>query len=237
MSLEPNTFKVVVVTGATGGLGQVVMQHFIKQGFKCVGLSRRSTDNPDIWVCDVSDENQVKVTFQRIIDTYKKIDILVNCAAIASRGDDLALSAEEWEQVLQVNVIGTYLCCRYALPIMRKHNYGRIINISSIAGRAYSKTSSVAYTASKYAVIGLTRQLAANTVRYGVTVNCVAPSQINTPMLIKNVPLEQREALAKTIPVGRLGEPDEVTAVIAFLSGENSSYVNGAIIDVNGGQW
>ena len=207
MSLEVDSLRVAVITGATGGLGQAVVPRLVEQGFKCIGLSRRSTDNPNIWACDISDETQVKTTFQRIIDTHKRIDVLVNCAAIASRGDDLALSAEEWEQVLQINVVGTYLCCRYALPIMRHHRYGRIINISSIAGRAYSKTSSVAYTASKYAIIGLTRQLAVNTAQYGVTVNCVAPSQINTPMLIKNVPLEQREALAKTIPVGRLGDP------------------------------
>lgn len=238
MSSEGGSLRrVAVVIGASGGLGVAVIRLLRSQGIECLGVARHVNDDRRIKTCDVADESEVKAIFDHVRSEYGHLDILVNCAGIASRGDDLALPVEEWERVLQVNVIGTYLCCRYALELMREREYGRIVNISSIAGRSFSRTSSVAYTASKYAVIGLTRQLAVGVARFGITVNCVAPSQMNTKMLQENVSAEQRDALAAATPPGRFAEPDEVAAAVSFLCSDAASYLNGAVIDVNGGQW
>ncbi len=119
---------------------------------------------------------------------------------------------------------------------MAENGYGRIVNLGSIAGRSRSKTASVAYTCSKYAIVGLTRQLAAKLGEKGITVNCVAPSQVDTPMLRENVPADKLDELQKSIPVGRLASPEDVAEAIVFLAGEAASYVNGAVLDINGGQ-
>lgn len=230
------TVRVAVVTGASGGLGRTVMEQFVRRGISAVGLSRHDDTTASIWRCDVSHEEEVRLAFERIQSERGRLDILVNCAAVVSTADDLSLSVDEWNRVLAINVVGSYLCCRYAAEIMRTRRYGRIVNVSSIAARSYSRTASVAYTASKYAIIGLTRQLAARLAVDGITVNCVAPSQFETPMLMTNVPAEVRIRLGAQNPAGRLGQPDDVASAIAFLAGDEASYVNGAVLDVNGGQ-
>lgn len=182
------------------------------------------------------DERAVERIFAELVSTFGRIDILANCAGIASIGDPLGLPVEEWEAVLRTNLTGTYLCCRYALIPMRERHYGKIINVSSIAGRSYSRTASVAYTCSKYAVIGLTRHLAASFGKDGININCVCPSQTKTEMLISNVPQAELDRLATSVPLGRLAEPEEIAQTIFFLASDAASYINGAVIDVNGGQ-
>ncbi len=232
MSAEP---RVAVVTGASSGIGRATAELLRARGVTTVGLARRLEDGPDARRCDVTDEAQVARVLAGVAGTFGRLDILVTCAGVVSQGDPLALTAADWEATLRTNVIGTFLCCKHALAAMRPRRYGRIVTISSIAGRAYSRTASVAYTASKHAVIGLTRHLAALYGGDGITVNCVAPSQTKTTMLEETLSTEEIARLGVRVPVGRLAEPGEVAAAIAFLCSEEASYVNGAVLDVNGG--
>jgi len=163
------------------------------------------------------------------------MDALVNCAGIASQTDPMKVTLQEWDRLLQTNLVGTYLCCKAALGAMQQQRHGRIVNVASRAARSYSHTSSVAYTCSKYGVIGLTRQLAANFAGKGITVNCVCPSETLSEMLKTCVPAARLRALGRAHPMGRLAEPREVAEVIGFLVSDAASYLNGAVIDVNGG--
>ncbi len=228
--------RVAVVTGASSGIGKVTADLLSKQGITTIGLSRRVEDTHLTRRCDVRDEQLVRAVFGDIIAGFGHIDILINCAGIVSQSDPLAVPVEEWDAVLRTNLVGTYLCCKHAIPTMSAQRFGRIVNVSSIAGRSYSRTASIAYTCSKYAVVGLTRQLAASFGREGITINCVCPSQTKSEMLLTNVAPEQIDALVASIPVGRLAEPEEVAQVICFLASDAASYINGAAVDVNGGQ-
>lgn len=228
--------RIAIVTGGSSGIGKATVDAFSRtRGVIPIALSRRLRDTGRTLHCDVRDGASVARAFERVLDRFGRMDILVNCAGITSIRAPLALSVEEWESVLRTNLIGTYLCCRQAILAMRRQRYGRIVNLASIAARSYSLTSSLAYTCSKYGVVGLTRQLAAQVGRYGITVNCVCPSPIRTEMLRRHVPPARRRALAAENPMGRLGEPEDVAQAISFLVGDPASFVNGAVIDVNGG--
>ena len=219
--------RVAVITGASRGIGKAAARALRRRGFATVELSSKS--------CDVRSEAAVKKAFASALKRHKRIDVLINCAGIVTFSSGLKVSKKEWDNVMATNLIGAYNCSKNALPIMARQKFGRIINVSSIAGRLYSRGASLAYTCSKYAVIGLTRQLAAEFGGQGVTVNCVAPSQTKTDMILGNFKPAEIKRMAKSNPLGRLAEPEEVANVIAFLAGDESSYVNGAVIDINGG--
>lgn len=228
--------RLAVVTGASTGIGKVTAELLRSQGIATVGISRRLEDASWTRRCDVTDEKSVERVFQEILSTFGGIHILVNCAAIVSTAGLLDVSVQDWEIVLRTNLIGTYLCCKHAIIHMRGRRWGKIVNVSSIAGRSYSRTASVAYTCSKYGVIGLTRHLAATFGKDGININCVAPSQTLTETLLINVSKAQLEELASSNPLGRLADPKEVAQTICFLVSDAASYINGAVIDVNGGQ-
>jgi len=233
--MSSNGKRFAVVTGASRGIGKVAVDVLEKQGVATVGISRSLENTARSRRCDVRDENEVQKVFNEIVATLGRIDILVNCAAVVSVKDPLGISAAEWDEVLRVNLLGSYFCCKYAIPHMRTRRYGKIVNVSSIAGRLYSRTASVAYTCSKYAVIGLTRHLAANFGKDGININCVAPSQTLSDTLLAHVPQAQLDALAASNPLGRLASPEEVARSIIFLASDAASYINGAVLDVNGG--
>ncbi len=236
MSISDKPDKIAVVIGASGGIGKVTAEVLRSQGLTTIGLSRRLPEAERSLPCDVRDERSVAAAFRLVLERFGAVSVLVNCAGIASTGDAASLSLEEWDTVLRTNVTGMYLTCKYALPSMRQQRYGRIVNVSSIAGRAVSASGSIAYTASKHAVIGLTKQLAVQVAKDGITVNCVCPSETETDMLQQHVPAERRQALAASHPMGRLARPEEIAQTIAFLASEVASYLNGAVIDVNGGR-
>ena len=226
--------RVAVVTGGRSGIGKATAKLLVTRGFVAICISRTIDDNDTNWRCDVGDEDAVCRVFSEIENRFGRLDVLVNAAGIVSLSGPLDLTVQDWMNVMRTNVIGTYLCCKHAIPLMQRRRYGKIVNISSIATRGYSETASVAYTASKYAVNGLTRQLAANFAKDGICVNCVCPSQTKTEMLAA-VPVERLERRASRTAVGRLAEPEEVAEAIAFLASHGASYINGALLDVNGG--
>lgn len=233
MSGEGERFA--VVTGASSGIGKVTAEILRGNGIPTVSISRRLANSQWTRQCDIGHEPSVELVLNEIISTLGHIDVVINCAAVVSTEDPLEISVEKWEEVFRVNLLGSYFCCKYAIPHMRTRRYGKIVNVSSIAGRLYSRTASVAYTCSKYAVIGLTRHLAATFGRDGININCVAPSQTLSERLVAHVPKAKMDALAAANPLGRLASPEEVARSIVFLSSDAASYINGAVLDVNGG--
>jgi len=227
--------RVALVTGASRGIGLATTTLLTTRGVTVIGASRHATDGEFSRRLDITDDADVKRVVDDVASAFGRIDVLVNCAGVATTGDPLGLSLEDWDRVLRTNLIGTYSCCRHVIPVMRRHGVGRIVNVASVAGRAYSRTASVAYTASKYGVVGLTRQLAAAFGREGITINCVAPSQVDTEMLAAVATPEQLAAVAAVNPLERLARPEEVAEAIVFLASEGASYINGAVLDVNGG--
>ncbi len=188
---------VAIVTGASSGIGRATHERLTRQGVVSIGLSRRTADTERTRRCDIRDEADVSRVIGGIAESHGRIDILVNAAGVSSQGDPFGLGLDEWESVLRTNLIGSYFCCKHVMPAMRRRRFGRIVNVSSIAGRSFSRTASLPYTCSKYGVIGLTRQLAAAVGRDGIHVNCVCPSQTRTEMLIDSVPEDRLAALAQ----------------------------------------
>ncbi len=227
--------RVAIITGASRGIGNATAKLLASRNILSIGISRHVEESNETRRCDVRDEDSISRVFAEVATTHGRIDILVNCAGIATPGDALSLGLGDWESVLRTNLIGTYFCCKHAIPYMRAQRYGRIINTASVAARSYSRTASVAYTCSKYGVVGLTRQLAAEFGRDGININCVAPSQTLSEMLTAAVAGADLKQLAAGNPLGRLAEPGEVAETIGFLASEQASYINGTVIDINGG--
>lgn len=223
--------KIAAVTGGTEGIGKAVAALLRRRGWRVIVLSRGSRDGRNSRRLDVSIEGSVSGVFRAL----GRVDALICCAGVAETASALSVAADDFERTLRVNTVGSYLCAKAVLPGMRRRRFGRVVFLGSIAGRTYSRTASPAYTASKHAIIGLTRQLAAFVARDRVTVNCVAPSQTETDMLRAAMPVARRKALAAAHPMGRLARPEEVADAVVFLVGDGASYVNGAVIDVNGG--
>jgi 3-oxoacyl-[acyl-carrier protein] reductase len=234
--MSPDSPNVAVVTGGSRGIGKATVNLFREQGWTVLAISRSLQNTAQTRSCDVGDEDAVRRVFEEIVTDLGKIDFLVNCAATASTERAMDSTATGWEEVLRTNLIGTFLCSKYALKDMLKRRFGKIVNVSSIAGRSYSRTASVAYTSSKYGVIGLTRQLAAEFGPEGINVNCVCPSQTKTDMLVSKISEQKIKELQALVPLRRLAEPEEIARTILFLVSKGASYLNGAVIDINGGQ-
>ncbi|HEU5314498.1 MAG TPA: SDR family NAD(P)-dependent oxidoreductase, partial [Chloroflexota bacterium] len=163
-----------------------------------------------------------------------RIDVLVNCAGIYRIGEIDAVDAAAWDQMLDINLRGTFLACRAVLPGMRERGRGCIVNLSSISGRTRSTLASPAYVASKAGVIGLTMTLAAQNARHGIRVNAVAPGPVDTEM-IRGLPADLQPTVVAAIPMGRLGTAAEIARCIAFLASEGAAFITGETLNVNGG--
>jgi gluconate 5-dehydrogenase len=198
-------------------------------------IAREYSRECDAAVCDVTDPGQVAATAAGAAKRFGEIDILVNAAGINVRGPISEVSPEDFERVQRVNVTGTWLMCREVVPIMKRHGYGRIINIGSIMS-VVAIPDRTAYAASKGAVLQLTRALALELARDNIGVNAILPGPFATEM---NLPLtadpEKYAAFLARIPMGRWGELDEIGAAALFLASRASSYVTGAALSVDGG--
>ncbi len=184
--------------------------------------------------CDVSSGTEVREMVASVGERFGRVDVLVNSAGLYRIGTIDDISEEDWDRLLSVNLKGAFLCCKEAVPWMRRRGGGAIVNLSSISGRTKSDLAGVHYVASKAGIIGLTMCLASQLAPEGIRVNCVAPGTIDTPMNAGLSP-EGRAILTKRVPMGRLGEAEEVAAVIAFLASPEASYVTGETVNVNGG--
>jgi NAD(P)-dependent dehydrogenase (short-subunit alcohol dehydrogenase family) len=240
--------RVAVITGGSRGIGAAVARRLAAEGASIAMLARgvadletmvgelRSMGRHAIGVpCNVASQDSVQDAFDRVLADLGRVDILVNSAAILGPiAPLLDLTPRDWDDVLAVNLTGTMFCCRAALPGMLSRQAGRIVNVSSVAGKEGNPNMS-AYSVSKAGVICFTRSLAKEVARQGITVNCVSPATTNTE-INRDMPPELKSQLLAKIPLGRIAEPEEVGAVIAFLASDEASFVTGQCYDVSGGR-
>ena len=239
--------KVAVITGAYGDIGFSICEKFAENGINLAILGRdlerlelkkkylNDNYNVDIFSCnlDVSDPGSYKICIEKIISKFEKIDILVNNAGVTKDNIIMRMSNEDWNNVIETNLKGTFLGCKYVSKIMVKQKYGKIINISSIVGQIGNK-GQTNYVASKAGIDGITKSLAKELGSRGININSIAPGYIETNMtklLNDNI---KKELLDK-ISLNRFGQPIEVANLAYFLVTEEASYINGQIINLDGG--
>jgi 3-oxoacyl-[acyl-carrier protein] reductase len=185
--------------------------------------------------CDVTDRESVDATVSAIVERFKHLDILINNAGIAIDGLILRTRPEQWAKVLDVNLNGAFYCLRAAARhLLKARQKGRVVNISSVVGEA-GNPGQVSYSASKAALLGVTRTLALEFATRGITVNAVAPGFIETQMTAEHIQGEARDKLLSSIPMGRMGQPEDVAAAVRYLCSPAAGYVTGQVIRVNGG--
>ena len=239
--------RTAIVTGAAQGIGEAVSLRLAREGCavalvdingaRLETLLRKieSEGGRALAIkCDVSLKKDVDAAVALVADEWKGPDILVNNAALTPRVPFEELTLEEWNNVLGINLTGSFLFSQAVMPRMRAKGWGRIIMMSSDAGEAGAQIAGAHYAVSKAGQINLMRCLAPRLAPEGVTVNAVAPSSIETPVLLSLEP-ELIAGLRKSIPVRRTGKPEEVAALVAFLCSEEASFITGATMDINGG--
>ena len=235
--------RVAVVTGAASGIGRATAKRLGADGAAlelwdaaAEGLAETAdSTGGTATVLSVADDDAVAAAAAAAAERHGRVDILVNCAGIAG---DIAPVAEadpaEWRRVIEVNLTGTFLCCRAVVPHMMRSGYGRIVNIASVAGKE-GNPNAAHYSASKAGVITFTRALGKEVAGSGVLVNCITPAVIETAIL-GQVTDAQVKYMVERIPLGRMGQPEEVAALIAWLSSEECSFSTAAAFDLSGGR-
>lgn len=251
--------QVALVAGGSGGLGQAISIKLASFGAKVVinyFLGKRAADTVVEEIsnkgfhaialkADITVAADVERMFSLVLEEFGKINILVNAAGINPVSVPVVdLKETDWNLTLDVNLKGPFLCCKYVAPIMIRQRQGRIINISSIFGKN-SPALRAAYGASKHGLIGLTQTLAKEMAPYNVTVNAIRPGPVNTQMVreifaktakeMGTTTEEYYQERTKEIPLGRLGDPEDIANLVAFLASDMASYITGAVIDITGG--
>jgi 3-oxoacyl-[acyl-carrier protein] reductase len=227
--------KVVLITGAAGGIGSALCRKFSKYNAKVYQTDIQYVDNTNFIQGDISDQEFIKNLVKQISEKEGRIDILVNNAGICPRTSVLDISFDEWRKVLDVNLTSTFFLSQAVLEIMIKNKSGTIVNLASVAGQVGGIAVGAHYSASKAAIECLTKTFAKNGAPYGIRVNAVAPGVIDTD-IHKQSTKEQLEQYIRSIPLGRMGTPDEVANIILVLASDLASYLTGTTIDINGGQ-
>ena len=237
--------RVVIVTGAWRGLGRAAAERFHERGAsvavnvrdcaRAEELARSIGDRAVAAPGDVAAEGVADEIVRTTVDRFGRVDIIVNNAALALSTRLPDLTADEWRAAFEVNVTAPFLLTKAALPTMRAQNYGRIVNISSSAGRMVSTLGGAHYTASKAGLLGFTRAAAKELGKFGITVNAVCPGMIDTELTRENAHDELLHKLAASYPIPRLGTAREVADLICFAASEAAGYITGASFDINGG--
>ena len=230
------TGRVALVTGGASGIGLAAAER-LRSSRAEVAVFDRETDGVDGLAIagDIASSADVSAAVKRVMSELGKIDVLVNSAGIPGESVPTAETTdEEWRHVMAVNADGTFFACRAVVPGMVERGYGRIVLVSSIAGKE-GNPMAPAYSASKAAVIGLTKVLGKDLARTGVLVNCIAPAVIETPIL-DGLSAEHIGYMVDRIPIGRTGTAEEVAALICWLASEDCSFSTGAVYDISGGR-
>ena len=237
--------RVAIVTGAARGLGRAAAERLRARGAS-VAVNMRGADRAertaraigeDVLAVpgDIAAAGVPELIVGQTLDRFGRIDILINNAALPLTTRFEAISAAEWREAIEVNLTAPFLLMQAVLPAMKQQQYGRIVNISSTAGRMVSTLGGAHYTTSKTGLLGLTRAAAKELGQYGITVNAVCPGMIDTELTRESAPPELLDRLARSYPVPRLGTSLEVADLICFAASERAGYISGASLDINGG--
>jgi acetoacetyl-CoA reductase len=244
-----NNNKVALVTGGMGGLGTAVCRRLQAEGYRVAATYSPANQTPEAWLSaqrddgfrfaaykvDVADYADCEWMVQKLLDEMGRLDLLVNNAGITRDRSLRKMTLEDWQAVMRADLDSVFNMTRQAIEPMMEQRWGRIVNISSVNGQqgAFGQTN---YAAAKAGMHGFTKSLALEVARHGITVNTVSPGYLRTKM-VTAVPEEiLQNKILPQIPVGRLGEPDEVAALVAYLASEEAAFVTGANIAINGGQ-
>jgi NAD(P)-dependent dehydrogenase (short-subunit alcohol dehydrogenase family) len=244
--------SVALVTGAGKGIGRAAAVALARKGVKVALLSRDEVSGQEavaacqavggaaLWLAaDVASEEQVRAAFDELDAHWGRLDFLVNNAGIYAQGDVVSTTLDDWERLQRVNVTGSFLCAKYAVPLMRRSGGGSIINVASEAGLV-GIPGQVAYNVSKAALIALTRSLAVDLAADHIRVNCVCPGTTLTPLVEASVasdanPEKRLAHLENSRPAGRLGTPEEIAGAIVYFAADHARYTTGAVLSVDGG--
>ncbi|MFI8006881.1 3-oxoacyl-ACP reductase [Streptomyces sp. NPDC086010] len=241
------TGRTAVITGAGSGIGLATAHRLASEGAHVVcgdidesaGRAVAEDVKGTFVKVDVTDPGQVEALFAAAHDTYGSVDVAFNNAGISPPDDDSILTTglEAWKRVQDVNLTSVYLCCKAALPYMRRQGRGSIINTASFVARMGAATSQISYTASKGGVLALSRELGVQFAREGIRVNALCPGPVNTPLLQELFATDPERAARRLvhIPLGRFAEATEIAAAVAFLASDDSSFVNASDFLVDGG--
>lgn len=239
--------RVAVVTGGAQGIGFSISKRLAEEGCKVViadlneetGMSAAETIIADggsslFLRADVSEVDSIQNLVNAVMKNFGAIHILINNAGLLQTTALEDVTVSEWDKIMNVNLRGVFFACQKVIPHMMSDKYGRIINVSSLAGRMGGVSTGLAYTASKAGIIGLTRGLALRTAEYNITVNAVAPATTESPMT-RQFSQDELSRLQNMIPLKRFGKPEEIAAAVAFLASDEAGFITGAVLDINGG--
>jgi len=235
--------QIAIITGAAKGIGKAIAQRMINDNYMTIladvdkkngeVLAKKLGSFAKFIACDISNEKEVNRLFKTVANEFGHVDVVVNNAGIIRDNVIWKMPVENFDEVIEINLKGTWLMCKAAGTLMRKQKRGRIINIASRAWLGNIGQSN--YSASKAGVVGLTRVLALELGKYGVLVNAIAPGLIDTP-LTQNLSNEVRENLIQVQPIKTIGKPEDIANTVSFLSNENTKFITGQTIYVDGGK-
>ncbi len=240
--------QVSLITGAARGIGKAIAETLAKKGINIIvadvdyeeaSITSKEIEKTGVKVLplklDVSDADNVTLAFKKVMDTFGRLDILVNNAGITRDALILRMKEEEWNSVININLKSVFLCSKEAVKIMSKQRYGRIINIASVVA-FIGNAGQANYAAAKSGIIGITKTIAKEYAKRGITSNAVAPGFIITAMT-DALPEKAKEEMLNSIPMGRLGNVEDVANAVAFLASSETGYITGNTIHVNGGMY
>jgi 3-oxoacyl-[acyl-carrier protein] reductase len=239
--------QVALITGASRGIGKATATSLARDGFdvalnylrteegarEALGEVEKLGRRALLLKADVTDPKEVELMVSKVKEDLGSLDVLVNNAGVYPRKHIEDVTSADWEEVIGVNLTGMFNCAKAVIPIMKEQGKGTIINLSSVLGLKGSRQG-VHYASSKAGILGFTKSLARELAPHNIRVNAIAPGAIETDILKQDTP-EQRKRRLTTIPMGRVGQPEEIAEVVAFLASDRASYITGETINVNGG--
>jgi 3-oxoacyl-[acyl-carrier protein] reductase len=241
--------KIAIITGSAQGIGKSIAQAFCKEGAKvaifdideeksrvCLCDIEQSGGEAFCYKCDVSNVEEIKKGVRLVADTFGGIDILVNNAGILQTTPIEEVTESEWDKIMAINLKSVFFMTQQVIPYFKERKSGKVVNISSVAGRMGGIANGLGYTASKAGIIGLTYGFANRLAEYNINVNAIAPGTTKTD-IIKSIAPEKVEQLRELIPLKRLGTTQDIANAAVFLASDNSSFITGAVLDVNGGMF